>query len=133
VPGNATDVYLRRRVYEAFNARDVDALLALCDPSVVVESVFGVVGSAASCGVEQLGCEHGTSSRDITAAGLPAGGIPLKRKAMRAAASPSGRASRPSCVADRVHQLLATDVALDKLGARQIGAVDAEGMLAIRM
>jgi hypothetical protein len=32
-------------------------------------------------------------------------------------------------VADRVHQLLATDVALDKLGARQIAAVDAEQLL----
>jgi hypothetical protein len=32
-------------------------------------------------------------------------------------------------VADRVHQLLATDVSLDKLGARQIAAVDAEQLL----
>ena len=32
-------------------------------------------------------------------------------------------------VADRVHQLLVTDVALDKLGARQIAAVDAEQLL----
>jgi len=32
-------------------------------------------------------------------------------------------------VADRVHQLLATDVALDKLGARRIAAVDAEQRL----
>ncbi len=32
-------------------------------------------------------------------------------------------------MADRVHQLLATDVALDKLGGRQIAAVEAEGML----
>ena len=32
-------------------------------------------------------------------------------------------------VADCVHQLLATDVALDKLGARQIAAVDAEQLL----
>ena len=32
-------------------------------------------------------------------------------------------------VAHRVHQLLVTDVALDKLGARQIAAVDAEQLL----
>jgi hypothetical protein len=32
-------------------------------------------------------------------------------------------------VADRVHQLLVTDVALDKLGARQIAVVDAEQLL----
>ena len=32
-------------------------------------------------------------------------------------------------MADRVHQLLVTDVALDKLGARQIAAVDAEQLL----
>ena len=32
-------------------------------------------------------------------------------------------------VAERVHQLLVTDVALDKLGARQIAAVDAEQLL----
>jgi ketosteroid isomerase-like protein len=44
VPDQSVD--LHRRIYEAFNARDVDALVALCDPSVVVESVFGAVGSA---------------------------------------------------------------------------------------
>jgi uncharacterized protein DUF4258 len=32
-------------------------------------------------------------------------------------------------VADHVHQLLATDVALDKLGARHIAAVEAEQLL----
>jgi hypothetical protein len=32
-------------------------------------------------------------------------------------------------VADRVHQLLATDVALDKLGARHITAAEAEQLL----
>jgi hypothetical protein len=32
-------------------------------------------------------------------------------------------------VADRVHQLLATDVALDKLGARRIAAAEAEQLL----
>jgi hypothetical protein len=32
-------------------------------------------------------------------------------------------------VADRVHQHLVTDAALDKLGARQIAAVDAEQLL----
>lgn len=39
-------VDLHRRIYHAFNARDVDALVALCDPSIVVQSVFGAVGSA---------------------------------------------------------------------------------------
>jgi hypothetical protein len=35
-------------------------------------------------------------------------------------------------MADRVHQLLATDVALDKLGARHIAAVEAEQLLGNR-
>jgi ketosteroid isomerase-like protein len=35
-----------RRIYEAFNARDADALVGLCDPSIVVESVFGAVSGA---------------------------------------------------------------------------------------
>jgi len=39
-------VELHRRIYEAFNARDVDALVALCDSSIVVRSVFGAVSGA---------------------------------------------------------------------------------------
>lgn len=39
-------VELHRRIYQAFNTRDVDALVALCDPSIVVQSVFGAVSGA---------------------------------------------------------------------------------------
>jgi ketosteroid isomerase-like protein len=39
-------VELHRRIYRAFNAHDVDALIALCDPSIVIESVFGAVSGA---------------------------------------------------------------------------------------
>jgi len=39
-------VELHRCLYEAFNARDVDGLLALCDRGIVIKSVFGV-GSGA--------------------------------------------------------------------------------------
>ena len=37
---------LHRRVYWALNASDVDALVALCDPSIEVHSVFAAVGGA---------------------------------------------------------------------------------------
>jgi ketosteroid isomerase-like protein len=40
----ANSVQLHRRVYEAFNARDLDALIRLCDPGIEVRSVFGAVG-----------------------------------------------------------------------------------------
>jgi ketosteroid isomerase-like protein len=39
-------VELHRRFYQAFNARDVGGLIALCDPSVVIHSVFGAVSGA---------------------------------------------------------------------------------------
>lgn len=39
-------VELHRRVYQAFNARDVDALIALSDPSIEIRSVFGEVSGA---------------------------------------------------------------------------------------
>jgi ketosteroid isomerase-like protein len=42
----AEKVDLMRRIYEALNARDADALVALCDPSVEVRSVFAAVGGA---------------------------------------------------------------------------------------
>jgi hypothetical protein len=35
-------------------------------------------------------------------------------------------------MAERVHQLLATDIALDKLGTHHIAAVEAEQLLPIR-
>ena len=40
------NVELHRRIYEAFSGRDVDALIALCDPSITVESVFSAVSGA---------------------------------------------------------------------------------------
>lgn len=40
------NVELHRRIYEAFSARDVDALIALCDPSIAVQSVFSAVSGA---------------------------------------------------------------------------------------
>src|SRR5215211_1261184 len=39
-------VELHRRYYEAFNARDVAGLIALCEPSIVVRSVFGAASGA---------------------------------------------------------------------------------------
>src|SRR5215211_6956617 len=45
-PMTERSVELHRRVYQAFNARDVDALLGLCDRSIVVESAFGAVSGA---------------------------------------------------------------------------------------
>jgi hypothetical protein len=40
------NVELHRRIYGSFNARDVTELLALCDPSITVQSVFAAVGGA---------------------------------------------------------------------------------------
>jgi ketosteroid isomerase-like protein len=37
------NVELHRRVYEAFNARDVDSLIAICDPGITVQSAFAAV------------------------------------------------------------------------------------------
>lgn len=37
------DVELHRRLYEAFNARDVDSLFALCDADVTIQSAFAAV------------------------------------------------------------------------------------------
>ena len=37
------DVERHRRLYEAFNARDADSLVALCDPGVTVQSAFAAV------------------------------------------------------------------------------------------
>lgn len=34
---------LHRRLYEAFNARDVDSLFALCDADVTIQSAFAAV------------------------------------------------------------------------------------------
>ena len=37
------NVELHRRVIEAYNAQDVEAFIALCDPSIEVHSVFAAV------------------------------------------------------------------------------------------
>jgi hypothetical protein len=41
-----TNVERLRRIYRALNARDADALVALCDPSIEIHSVFAAVGGA---------------------------------------------------------------------------------------
>jgi ketosteroid isomerase-like protein len=37
-------VELLHRFYEAFNARDIEALIACCDPSIEFHSTFAAVG-----------------------------------------------------------------------------------------
>ena len=44
------NVELHRRIYEAFNARDVDALVALCDSSIEIQSAFSAVSGAVYLG-----------------------------------------------------------------------------------
>ena len=39
-------VELNRRYIEAFNARDIDAFIAYCDPSIEFHSVYAAVGGA---------------------------------------------------------------------------------------
>jgi ketosteroid isomerase-like protein len=39
------DIELQRRLTDAFNARDVDAFIALCDPNVEVHSTFTELGA----------------------------------------------------------------------------------------
>lgn len=48
-------VELHRHIYRAFNAHDSDALIALCDPSIVIQSVFGALGGAIYHGHEGVG------------------------------------------------------------------------------
>jgi ketosteroid isomerase-like protein len=40
------DVELHRRLVAAYNARDTDAFMALCDPQIEVHSVFAAPGGA---------------------------------------------------------------------------------------
>jgi SnoaL-like protein len=40
------NVELHRRAVEAYNAHDVEAFIALCDPSIEAHSVFAAVGGA---------------------------------------------------------------------------------------
>ena len=37
------NVELHRGLYEAFNSRDIDSLVALCDPGIMVQSAFAAV------------------------------------------------------------------------------------------
>jgi ketosteroid isomerase-like protein len=37
------NVELHRRLYEAFNARDIDSLVAVCEPGITVQSAFAAV------------------------------------------------------------------------------------------
>jgi ketosteroid isomerase-like protein len=48
------NVELTRRVAEALNAGDVDALIAYCDPSIELDSVFAAVGGAVYHGHDGL-------------------------------------------------------------------------------
>jgi hypothetical protein len=43
---SADNVDLHRKIYGAFNAHSADELVALCDPTVVIHSVFGAVTGA---------------------------------------------------------------------------------------
>ena len=38
------NVELNRRWIEAFNSRDIEAVIALCDPSVELDSAFAAIG-----------------------------------------------------------------------------------------
>jgi ketosteroid isomerase-like protein len=40
------NVELHRRLIEAFNARDIEAFIALCDPQIELHSAFAAVGGA---------------------------------------------------------------------------------------
>jgi ketosteroid isomerase-like protein len=48
------NVELHRRAIEAFNAHDVEAFIALCDPSVEANSVFAAVGDGVYRGHDGL-------------------------------------------------------------------------------
>jgi ketosteroid isomerase-like protein len=45
-----SSIELHRRIYEAFNSRDLDALVALSDPQIEIQSVFGAVSGAVYSG-----------------------------------------------------------------------------------
>jgi ketosteroid isomerase-like protein len=48
------NVELPRRWMEAFNARDIEALIAYCDPSIELHSAFAAVGGAVYHGHDGL-------------------------------------------------------------------------------
>jgi ketosteroid isomerase-like protein len=55
---SAQNVELHRRALEAFNARDVEAFTALCDPAIEFHSTFAAVGGARYDGYEGLRSWH---------------------------------------------------------------------------
>ena len=69
-------VELVGRVYEAFNARDIEALVALADPDLEWHSTFATIGGAVYHGHDGLRKWH----RDLEEAW--AGGIRLETEAM---------------------------------------------------
>src|SRR5947209_5681779 len=48
------NVEVLRRWIDAFNARDIEAIIAYCDPSIELHSVFAAVGGAVYGGHEGL-------------------------------------------------------------------------------
>ena len=48
------NVELHRRLIEAFNARDIEAFIALCDPQIELHSTFAAVGGAVYNGHDGL-------------------------------------------------------------------------------
>jgi hypothetical protein len=51
---SARNVERLRGFVEAFNARDIDAMIAGCDPSIELHSVFAAVGGASYHGHDGL-------------------------------------------------------------------------------
>jgi len=48
-----------RRVLDLFNARDIDAMLAYCDPSIEFHVMFEAVGGSTT---GMMGCAGGTAT-----------------------------------------------------------------------
>jgi ketosteroid isomerase-like protein len=53
------NVALHRRFVEAFNRRDIDSLIAFCDPGIEFHSAFAAVGGAVYHGHDELRRWHG--------------------------------------------------------------------------
>jgi ketosteroid isomerase-like protein len=58
------NVELHRRFYEAFDMRDIEAMIACCDPQIEFHSTFAAVGGAVYHGHEGMRKWH----RDLTEA-----------------------------------------------------------------
>jgi ketosteroid isomerase-like protein len=52
------NVELHRHWFEAFNARDIEALIVLCDPGIELHSVFAAVGGATYYGHDGMRSWH---------------------------------------------------------------------------